>query len=148
MKEDMDFQIGGFLGEHYHLFATMGIFGAVSIYLNTMNLKDVAPAVSVMLQIGIVSSLVLFVLVSAIILFNALKYHNDKPIPLSFFIPPTIGKLLRILFIVPFFLLVLSISFYVVTTFPGPSNAVLGYTLTWVAMMVFFASLMLLDHPS
>lgn len=147
MKEDTDFQIGGFLKEYYHLFAVMGVFGALSIYLNTMSLKEIPATVNVMLHVGIVSSLVLFVLVSLIILFNALKYNSDKPIPLSLFIPPTIGKLLRILFVVPFFLLVVSISYYVFITFPEPSNVVLGYTLSWLAMMVFFVSLMLLDHP-
>ncbi|MHC1582222.1 MAG: hypothetical protein ACXQT5_04395 [Candidatus Syntropharchaeia archaeon] len=143
MKKDNDFQIGVFLKDNYHLFVIIGVFGALSIYLNTMDLKN-TPTVSIMLQIGIVSSLFLFVLVSGIIFFNALKSH-DGPIPLSFFIPPSIGKLVRILFIVPFFYWYIAISYFVVNTFPGPSNVVFGYTLSWVAVMVFFVLLAIIE---
>ena len=146
MKKDNDFQIGVFLKENHHLFVIMGVFGALSIYLNTMDLKT-TPTVSTMLRIGIVSSLFLFALVSGIIFFNALKSRDDGPIPLSYFIPPTIGKLVRILFIVPLFLLLLAISYFVVNTFPGPSDVVFGYTLSWVAVMVFFVLLTIIEHP-
>ncbi len=145
MKKDNDLQIGVFLKENYHLFVIIGVFGALSIYLNTMGIKT-TPTVSTMLQIGIVSSLFLFVLVSGIIFFNALKSHGDGPIPLSFFIPPTIGKLVRILFIIPFFLLVLAISYFVVNTFPEASNVVLGVILLFIGIMVFFVILWLMDH--
>ena len=145
MKKDADFQIKEFLDENSHLFTIMGIFGALSVYLNTLNLESIPTTASTMLQVGIVSSLSLFVLVSVIIFFSAFKSHGERPIPLSFFIPLTIGKFIRILFIVPFYLLVVAVFYFVVTAFPGSSNLVFGYTLSWIAIIVFFGFLKLME---
>ena len=147
MGKDSDFQIEVFLKDTSHLFVIMGVFGALSIYLNTMNQKTTT-TVSTMLQIGIVSSLFLALLVSGIIFFNAFKSYNDGPMPLSFFTPPTIGKVVRILFFIPFSLLVLSIFYFVVNAFPKPSNVVFGYILSWIGVMVFFAFLTVLKNKS
>lgn len=144
MEKDVDFQIRVFLDENSDLFVIMGVFGALSIYLNTI-LTSIDPqsssAVNAMLQIGIVSSLFLFILVSLIIFYNALRTHGE-PIPLSFFQPNT-GNLLRILLLVPFFLLVLAVSYFAFASFPLYSNFVTGYALSWIAVMVFFGILTL-----
>lgn len=145
MEKDNDFQFGIFLEKNYHLFVIIGIFGALSIYLNTMDLKTI-PTVSAMLQIGIAASLFLFVLVSVLIFFNAFKNHDGGPIPLSYFIPPTMGKLMRILFIAPLFLLVLVIIYFVYNTFPEASNVVFAAISLFIGIMVFLVILWLMDY--
>jgi hypothetical protein len=149
MKKDADFQIRAFLDENSNLFVIMGVFGALSIYLNNI-LATIEPQssspVNAMLQIGIVSSLFLFILVSLIIVYNALKTHGEQ-VPISFF-RPNIGNLVRILFLVPFLLLILAVSYFVFTSFPLYSNFVTGYALSWIAIMVFFAILTLTKQRS
>jgi len=94
-----EFDIEIFFEDNYYLFTVMGIFGALATYLSTLITKAPPETTRQVLQIGIVSSILLFLLVSVVIFYNAFKNYDN----LSIFFPLTKGKLVRIFFIVPFF---------------------------------------------
>lgn len=62
-----------FLNENTHLFTILGIFGAIAVYLGTITTGLSTRYVDVALDIGVFSSLSLFILVGAMI---CRKYHR------------------------------------------------------------------------
>lgn len=73
------FQIEAFFEENYKLFVIIGVFGALSIYLEKL-FKDYNMS---FLQVGIVACFILFIQVSLVILYRALKTQDNEPISLS-----------------------------------------------------------------
>ena len=137
MKVNNNFKIEAFLEENYKLITIMGIFGAISIYLNSLNQNNDRPEFT--LQIGIVSSLLLLSLISIIIFLRAFEKQDNNSLIISF-LSLDKGNLMRILFIIPFSLLIFSIIFYIFTTFPIPSDFIIGFILYVVGMMFIFGT--------
>ena len=62
------FQIEAFLEENYKLFVIIGVFGALSIYLETLFIDYNMPMP--ILQLGMVTCFTLFIVVSLVILYR------------------------------------------------------------------------------
>ena len=132
------FQIEAFLEENYKLFVIIGVFGALSIYLETLFIDYNMPMP--ILQLGMVTCFTLFIVVSLVILYRALKTQDNEPIPLSL-IMPSIGNFVRIFFVISFAILIVVIFYFVLTAFGGPLNAFMGVILYVLGMMCFFGFL-------
>lgn len=139
MKKDSDFQIEVFLEDNYRLFAIMGIFGALSIYLDELYIDYNIP----ILQLGIMACFTLFILTSLVIFERSFRSYSDKPIPLSV-LTMNKGNVERFLFIIPFSMLIMTIIYFISTTFQEPLNALLGMILYISGMMVYFGFLSLI----
>lgn len=98
----IEFNIERFLVKNHKLFTIMSVFGALSIYLNNIYTNP-----NEFVKIGVVSSLLLFIMVAIKILQKA-DVHNLKTI-----FTLSDANLYRIIFIIPFLFLVLSISYYI-----------------------------------
>lgn len=143
MNKDNDFQLDLFLKDNHQLFTIMGIFGAISIYLNTLSQGSDIQS----LRVGIVSSFVLFIVVSLVIFLKAFKTHDDESVPLAF-LTPSKGNFKRILFIIPFSLLIITITTFLINAYPEPSNAIFGFFLYILGMPVFFGIISFIRNKS
>ena len=110
MKENYSCQVEKILDENYKLFAIMGVFGALSVYLATL-FKDVDTS----LQIGIVASFGLFIIVSALICRNAFNALIDMSHGFSWRI--IFENVFLSLFIFLFGTLVVQIALYIFDSF-------------------------------
>lgn len=133
------FQIEAFFEENYKLFVIIGVFGALSIYLEKL-FKDYNMS---FLQVGIVACFILFIQVSLVILYRALKTQDNEPIPLSL-IMLSKGNVERVSFIISFAILIVVIFYFALTAFGGPLNALRGMILYVLGMMSFFGFLNLI----
>jgi len=117
----VDFKIEAFFEENYKLFVIIGVFGALSIYLEKL-FKDYNMS---FLQVGIVACFILFIQVSLVILYRALKTQDNEPISLSL-IMLSKGNVERVSFIISFAILIVVIFYFALTAFGGPLNALMG----------------------
>lgn len=136
MKKYSDFQIGVFLEDNYRLFAIIGIFGAFSIYLGELCRDYNMP----ILQLGIMACFTLFILISLVIFERSFRSYSDEPTSLSFLMMNK-GNFERFLFIIPFSMLIMTIIYFISTTFQEPLNALLGMLLYVSGMMVYLGFL-------
>lgn len=133
IKNEVEFNIEKFLEYNHKLFTALGLFGALSIYLNSISNEP-----SEILKLGIVSSLILFIIVSIKILTKAFEFHNYSTIFSS-----SKGNLKRIVFIVPFFSLSISILCHVLINLKG-SLIVLSQIIVfifWVIILLYFLNI-------
>lgn len=135
----VDFKIEAFFEENYKLFVIIGVFGALSIYLEKL-FKDYNMS---FLQVGIVACFILFIQVSLVILYRALKTQDNEPISLSL-IMLSKGNVERVSFIISFAILIVVIFYFALTAFGGPLNALMGMILYVLGMMSFFGFLNLI----
>jgi len=105
--QEVDFDFGNFLECNQKLFVVLGIFGALTVYMNNLFSSNLIRE-SYYLGFGIVSSLLIFTIVSAQIIFNAVLIYDIKS-----FLSTSIGNFKRIIFLIPFSVLVLVIISYV-----------------------------------
>lgn len=117
------FNLDDFLKQNQQLFTVMGIFGAVSIYLITLIKDSPDNASKNYIQIGILASLFLFTLVSAVILQNLFK-NTDGSEPQLLII--SLDNLGRIIFAVPFLTLTVSMYIYMIFNFTKTINAIVA----------------------
>ncbi len=139
MEKNIDrnnFELDKFLKDNQHLFAIMGIFGAIAIYLITIE-RNSAYIGKNLLQFGIVASFILFILTSLIVFLKALERDADMPIPLTFSILKK-EDWKRIFFIIPFFMLIITMFAFIIINFLGPLMAILGLISYVFGMVVFF----------
>lgn len=123
----IEFNIEKFLLKNHKLFTIMGIFGALSIYLNsiyTINPNE-------FVKIGVVSSFILFIMVAIKILQKA-EVHNLKTI-----LTLSDANLKRIIFILPFSFLVLSISYYIYVNLMGSFILVFVFIIFIFGLIIF-----------
>lgn len=102
-----------FLKTHSHLFTVFGVFGAIAVYLSTISTELPANYPNLAIDIGIFSSLSIFVSIGYLI--NRMyrqKYKNFRGIRISF---PQIGNFIPCLLLIFFNGLVVSILFIVIT---------------------------------
>jgi len=95
------------------------------------------------LQVGIVACFILFIQVSLVILYRALKTQDNEPISLSL-IMLSKGNVERVSFIISFAILIVVIFYFALTAFGGPLNALMGMVLYVLGMMSFFGFLNLI----
>ena len=141
------FQIGAFFEENYKLFVIIGVFGALSIYLEKL-FKDYNMS---FLQVGIVACFILFIQVSLVILYRALKTQDNEPIPLSL-IMLSKGNVERVSFIISFTIVIEAIFYFIFVAFieehlnvlMGMIYALMGMILYVLGMMSFFGFLNLI----
>ena len=140
-KDDKNgsFQIEAFLEGNYKLFVIVGVFGTLSIYLETLFKEYNMP----FLQVGIVACFILFIQVSLVILYRALKTQDNEPIPLSL-IMLSKGNVERVSFVISFAIVIAVIFYFVFTAFIGQLNALMGIILYVLGMMSFFGFLNLI----
>lgn len=133
-----EFDLEDFLKNNQQLFTVMGIFGAISIYLITIN-KDIPEGFSKdMLQFGIPASLILFLITSWVIFQNLIKKRDERiPLSISLFIFRW-GNIMRFIFAIPFLILIISICFYIIINYYEPLKLTLGLGLSPISIMVFF----------
>lgn len=75
-EEPLSIDFTEFLEMNYHLFAISGLFGAIAIYLTTIG-EELNQLDVLILNVGITSSLVLFILLTVQISMNLRKYTED-----------------------------------------------------------------------
>lgn len=110
IKNKVEFDIEKFLENNYKLFAALGIFGALSIYLNSILNEPIE-----IFELGIVSSLIIFIIISMKILTKAFEFHGYNT-----FFSSSRGNLKRIIFITPFICMSISILYHVLINLNGP----------------------------
>lgn len=137
IRKNGSFRIEAFLNDNYRLFAIMGVFGALAIYLKNLS----ANGNQFPINIGIVACFILFMLVSLLILWKAIEEHSDVSLP-NGSLAMIIERFNRFLFVIPFFTLVMAIAYYIVTAFPAPFAILLGVILSMVGII---ASVWILD---
>ncbi len=142
MNKNDDFQLDIFLEENQPLFTVMGIFGAISIYLTSL-MQDS----NQYLQFGIVSSFVLFVIVSVVIFIKAFKRRNNELIPLDFLMFNK-ANMERLLFIIPFLMLIMTIAQFLVSAYKTASFGLFGISLYILGVPVFFGIINLFRKKS
>ena len=138
MRENVSLQIEEFLKNNYQLFAIMGVFGALSVYLTTLPGSD-----DLFFQIGIVASFTLFILVSLLILLKGHEKFIDMSSNVSLKI--IIDNFLLGLFIFPLYLLVVTISFYIFTSFSKPLEIFGGLLTLVLGTMLSFGFLIFIE---
>lgn len=132
------YSLESFVEENYSLIAVMGIFGAISIYLN--RISDNVSEGKIILNAGIFSSLFLFCLVAVLInkqLFAEVRQMVDKPSDLFNLIE--LEGVLITLFVIPFNILIVSI---IITSLNYDDIApVLGGVLLFIISIAFGAEI-------
>lgn len=129
MSENEIFLIEEFLEDNYHLFAIMGVFGALSIYL-----INILPANDIFYQISIVASSTLFILVSLIICLKIRRKLVDMSHNVS--MRGMFENLLFALFVTPLYFLIFVIAIYVFNSFPKPLEILSGF-ITLISGIIF-----------
>jgi len=110
IKIKVEFDIEKFLKNNHKLFTALGLFGALSIYLNSISNEP-----SEIFKLGIVSSLIIFIVISIKIFSKAFEFHSYNTI-----LSLSIGNLKRIVFIIPFFCMSISILYHILINLNNP----------------------------
>ena len=106
------FNLELFLKDNQPLFTIFGIFGALSIYFTTLLDKNTDYP---FLNLGIVSALTLFLIVSFIILKKA--FQQDKKKMVIEFLTTDDENIYRLAFVIPFFLLSVTVMSFIYVRF-------------------------------
>lgn len=102
-SRDEEFELSVFLKEQSELFTLLGVFGAISLYLAQFPIE----IKSRWLNVGIVSSLLIFIIVAL-----SIRYHLQEEFNSSLFdfiIKPRLESFRVLTFVVPFYLLIFSV---------------------------------------
>jgi hypothetical protein len=142
------FQIDAFLKENYRLFAIIGVFGALSIYLTKLSADSntlSGDGDTFIVQIGIVSSFILFILVSLVIFW---KFHEELRDMSSnnVSLKTIIVNSKLVLFMVPFCLLIATIVYYVIDALPKHFEIVFGMIMFMLGAIGSFGLLSMVDN--
>jgi hypothetical protein len=159
------FSIYHFLIQNRDLFVIFGVFGALALYLTTFlnsklecstNLNSTANNTSIgisgfsivigpynynLLHLAIASSLFLALIVSCLLILKAIEVPKGQPFLQSYFISD--GSLERLVFLIPFAILIFGILGYMISSYYSEINqiaVIYGYFfgfLAWVFVMVF-----------
>lgn len=140
-RENGYFQIEAFLKENYQLFAIIGVFGALSIYLTNLS----ADGDTFIIQIGITSSFILFILVSFVIFWKGREKLRDMSSP-NVSLKVIINNSKLVLFMVPFYLLIAAIAYYVMDAFSKPLEIVFGMVIFMLGAISSFGFLSMMDN--
>ena len=147
-KENSNFQIDAFLKENYRLFAIIGVLEALSIYLtklsadcNTLS----GDGDTFFVQIGIVSSFILFILVSLVIFW---KFHEELRDMSSHNVSlkTIIVNSKLVLFMVPFYLLIAAIAYHVIDAHLKHFEIVFGMIMFMLGAIGSFGLLSMVDN--
>jgi hypothetical protein len=147
-KENSNFQIDAFLKENYELFAIMGVFGALSVYLTNLSADSntlSATGDAFIIQIGIASSFILFILVSFVIFWKAREKIRDMSPP-NVSLKTVIDNSKLVLFTVPFYMLIAAIAYYVIDAFSKHLEIVFGMIIFMLGAISSFGFLSMMDN--
>ena len=147
-KENSNFQIDAFLKENYRLFAIIGVFGALSIYLTKLSADSntlSADGDAFIIQIGIASSFILFILVSLVIFWKFHEELRDMSSP-NVSLKTIIANSKLVLFMVPFYLLIAAIAYYVMDALSKHLEVVCGMIIFMLGAISSFGFLSMMDN--
>jgi hypothetical protein len=106
-----EFKLDEFLKQNQHLFTIFGIFGALSLYMNTLSIQYSG---ILALQSALFASFVIFIIVSILIVAELFSNNQEKRQVLDFLILNE-NNVNRLIFLVPFGIVVLSVFGFLLT---------------------------------
>ena len=144
-----EFSVDFFLEQNKNFLVSMGIFGALTIYLTQLSsnetVKDLMPIFKTSLgefswfDLGVSASLIIFLCFASIVFIRLLGIFNNDPSAFEF----NIGNIVRIILIIPFAILIFSISSYVPIVLSAPIQFISIFITGFMGTLFFFGSLKL-----
>ena len=141
-----EFSIDYFVKQNKDLLVCLGIFGALTIYLRQISSGECNSSGSTVhtifgnfgyLDFGITSCLIIFLCLGLTIFFKLLGVYENTPRPFIF----NFGNIIRMILIIPFGALMVSIFYYVTNVLSAPSQIIIFFIMGFLGAVAFFGSL-------
>jgi hypothetical protein len=141
-----EFSIDFFIKQNKDLLVCLGVFGALTIYLMQISSSVCVDSPSLIksyignfcyVDLGVASSLIIFLCLGFAIFVKLLGISDDGPRPFEF----NFGNIVRMILLIPFGALLSSLSFFVINSLSAPSQIIVIFIMGFLGALFFFGSI-------